>query len=30
MFDLSSTPCTAFDGPCLLARGGLADVALAV
>jgi len=30
MSDLSSTPCTAFDGPCLLARGALADVALAV
>ena len=30
MPDLSSTPCTAFDGPRLLARGPLADVALAV
>ena len=30
MSDLSSTPCTAFDGPRLLARGPLADVALAV
>jgi uncharacterized protein len=30
MSDLSSTPCTAFDGHRLLARGALADVALAV
>src|SRR5215470_5069840 len=30
MSDLSSTPCTAFEGSRLLARGPLADVALAV
>src|SRR5215471_3596791 len=30
MSDPSSTPCTAFDGPRLLARGALVDVALAV
>lgn len=30
MPDLASTRCTAFDGPRLLARGPLADVALAV
>src|SRR5690242_9347566 len=30
MSDLSSTLCTAFDGPRLLARGALADVALAM
>jgi hypothetical protein len=30
MSDLSSIPCTAFDGRRLLARGPLADVALAV
>ena len=30
MSDPSSTPCTAFDGPRLVARGALIDVALAV
>jgi hypothetical protein len=30
MSDVLSKPCTAFDGPCLIASGALIDVALAV